>query len=291
MHLLSIIVPCYGRHQLLLNCLRSIDVADRRRIQVVVVDDGSDPPLELSVSNELNSQDILFRQPNRGRAAALREGVLRANGMFLMFMDSDDEFVPHALDQVVHDLAGPFPDGRVGMVYDCVNFETGAPTGNLPDGLVATLLGLRADYHIKGDLKEVVLAEAIVASLYSDPGAERRVPTSYIWAGVSGHGVVVTRSLPVVRHRYLSGGMTDLIRVLKRTNPFWLVRTYLRIATASPNVYRSWRFRVASAAKALAVDGGGLESAHLRTLKQSLGFIGFGIAVAIGRVVRMTRRR
>jgi glycosyltransferase involved in cell wall biosynthesis len=286
MTLLSIVIPCFNRHDLLTACLGSIALDDRNLVEVVLVDDGSEPPLEAAAREFLESTDLVMRQENRGRSAALRVGILAASGDYLLIMDSDDEFIPGALNRIVEEVAGLTPD-IAGIAYECVDFDTGAPIARLPPNLVTPLLALRADHLVKGDLKEVVRTPLVKGALYPDPGQERRVPTSYIWAGVSGVGCVKTRALPVVRHRYLDGGMTRSIAKLKKQNPFWLARTYLRIATAPVSAYHSRMYRLMHGVKTLSVRGARLQNNDITLLRKSLGLPAYVLASIGGFLLRM----
>ena len=44
---ISIVMPYYNRKEQLLNTLYTIDKSEHEDKEVVIVDDGSDPPLEL----------------------------------------------------------------------------------------------------------------------------------------------------------------------------------------------------------------------------------------------------
>ncbi|RYF36159.1 MAG: glycosyltransferase family 2 protein [Cytophagaceae bacterium] len=229
MTLLSIVVPCYQRHDMLGDCLASVERAGNE-VQIVLVDDGSSPPLEGVFKEHAIGIDKYFRQDNRGRAAALREGLLRAEGEYVMLMDSDDEFILGGIPKILEDIDRSQQQGGIGFVYECADYDSGRVIAGLSSApAMATLLALRADHNVRGDLKEVVRRSILLEELYPDPLEERRVPTSYIWAGVSRHGPVLIRPYPIVRHRYLPGGMTKTIRQLKRNNPKWLCQTYFLI--------------------------------------------------------------
>lgn len=290
MTVLTVIVPCFNRHEMLKACIDSMQARARELIEVVLVDDGSEPPLESVTCGLLGPAVKVLRQANRGRSAALRAGILNASGDYILIMDSDDEFIDGALDRIVADLACLSPS-LVGIAYECIHFDTGTIIAALADDRVATLLELRADHGIRGDLKEVIRSSIVKASLYADPGQERRVPTSYIWAGVSSSGPVITRAAPVVRHRYLADGMTRSIASLKRQNPFWLARTYLRVATAPRDAYRSAWYRFIHGVKALAVPGSGLGTDDKRRLRASLGLSLYVVAVLGAFLLRMGRHR
>ena len=285
---LSIAIPCYGRHELLDACLRSIDTSKRDLVQVVLVDDGSEPPLHEVASKFLQPQDEFHRQQNRGRGAALREALLRCAGNYVLVMDSDDEFIPGAIDTILQDIEGCAE--HVGFVYECLEYATSQPIAVLPDLIRANLLELRADMGVVGDLKEVILREAVLAALYPDPGNERRVPTSYIWANVATKGPVALRHIPVVRHRYLAGGMTQTLSALKRQNPRWLAKTYLRIAAAPAGTYQSKSYRYKRAFMALAILGPDASPDERDSLRRALGVIPYLLACMLASGYGAVRR-
>lgn len=218
----------------------------------------------------------------------MREALLRCEGQYVLIMDSDDEFLPGAIDLILADLAAM--EGGIGLVYECEDFDSRNPIGRLPDKVATNLLSLRADLGVAGDLKEVMDREIALNALYPDPGEERRVPTSYIWAGTAGKGAVFTRGVPVVRHRYLATGMTRNLGELKKRNPYWLTRTYLRIATAPRQAYQSRIYRLKRAAMALAAPGGCLSHAERGTLRRALGAYFYSVAVMGSWAYRAARR-
>lgn len=88
----SIIIPTYARPQQLSACLASLIHLNypRDRFEVIVVDDGSIPPLDDVVnpySDRFNL--LLLTQPNAGPATARNTGANKAQGQYLAFLDDD----------------------------------------------------------------------------------------------------------------------------------------------------------------------------------------------------------
>ena len=112
----SIIIPSYCRPQRLNHCLKAIAQLDypRDRFEVVVVDDGSDPPLNAVVDPWKSVIPVrLIRQANAGPAAARNAGAFQARGEFLVF--TDDDCAP-AVDwlQQLELQTKQFPDHLIG---------------------------------------------------------------------------------------------------------------------------------------------------------------------------------
>ena len=88
----SIIIPTYNRLERLANCLGAIALLDypQDRFEVIVVDDGSDTPLDSVIEPFKNQIDVkLLRQENAGPAAARNAGAMVAKGEYLAFTDDD----------------------------------------------------------------------------------------------------------------------------------------------------------------------------------------------------------
>lgn len=93
---LSIVVPTRDRPDLLRRAIRSaLDQTLGGGIEVVVVDDGSDPPVD--AGGDLPPDDRLTVRRHgrpRGGAAARNTGARAARGRFVAFLDDDDELLP-----------------------------------------------------------------------------------------------------------------------------------------------------------------------------------------------------
>ena len=87
----SVIVPTYGRPAALLACLQALARLEwpRDEVEVVVVNDGGDPPAPLP-PDLLESLTVrILEQPHRGPAAARNAGARAARGTILLFTDDD----------------------------------------------------------------------------------------------------------------------------------------------------------------------------------------------------------
>lgn len=88
----SAIIPCKDRPRLLERALSSIADQTVRPDEVIVVDDGSEPPLSLSKSFPVPL--TLIRQVNRGPGAARNRAIAAAAGEWIAPLDSDDTWIP-----------------------------------------------------------------------------------------------------------------------------------------------------------------------------------------------------
>ncbi len=96
----SIIIPTYNRADLLREALDSVAAQTFRDYEVIVVDDGSTPPMAEAVANH-PSQPRIVRQMRQGPAAARNRGIAEASADLVAFLDSDDLWMPTKLERCV----------------------------------------------------------------------------------------------------------------------------------------------------------------------------------------------
>ena len=94
--LISVVVPVHNGAAYLSDALGSIAAQGHRRLDIVVVDDGStDESASIARSFE---KVIYLHQPNRGVATARNTGIEHASGEFIAFLDADDLWLPNYLE-------------------------------------------------------------------------------------------------------------------------------------------------------------------------------------------------
>lgn len=90
--LISVIVPVYNTESYLKCCLESIAYQTLENIEVIIVDDGStdDSPI---ICDDFCKERLNFKTyhiKNSGPSNARNYGLKVANGIYVMFVDSDD---------------------------------------------------------------------------------------------------------------------------------------------------------------------------------------------------------
>ncbi len=92
---ISVVIPCKDRKHQLCRAISSVAAQSALPAEVIVVDDGSDPPL--SVGGNCPVPVRIIRQPNRGPSAARNRGIAEASGQWIALLDSDDTWLPEKL--------------------------------------------------------------------------------------------------------------------------------------------------------------------------------------------------
>lgn len=100
--LVSVVIPAYNCADFIGDALDSILHQEYPALEVFVVDDGSTDGT-CDVVARRGSAVTLIRQPNAGAAVARNEGMQRARGEYVAFLDADDLWLPGKLRlQVKH---------------------------------------------------------------------------------------------------------------------------------------------------------------------------------------------
>lgn len=95
----SVIIPCFGRQEMLDACLKTLLNQTRKADEIIVVDDGSD--LAIRVPDGVRYLRIEREPGYRGSSAAKNRGAKMATSEWLAFSDNDIIHLPDALESVM----------------------------------------------------------------------------------------------------------------------------------------------------------------------------------------------
>ena len=91
----SVIVPIYNAEKYLKQCLDSIVNQTLKEIEIILIDDGSTDGSAQICKKYLNDERVsYYHKENEGLAAARDDGMLRATGEYIGFVDADDWLEP-----------------------------------------------------------------------------------------------------------------------------------------------------------------------------------------------------
>lgn len=88
----SVIVPVYNAEPYLRECLETVLNQTLKNIEVIIIDDGSTDGSSAICQEYLKKDNriVYYKKENEGLAAARQDGIERAKGEYIGFVDSDD---------------------------------------------------------------------------------------------------------------------------------------------------------------------------------------------------------
>lgn len=121
--MISVIIPVYNGEQFVGRCVESILEQTYEDFELILVDDGSQDRTG-SICDEYAKKDNrvkVIHQKNGGVSRARNQGLQKATGDYITFVDADDYLLPQALETLMdtigdaqilmYDLITTWPDG------------------------------------------------------------------------------------------------------------------------------------------------------------------------------------
>lgn len=162
----TVFVPTYNRGYIIERTLRSCEQSSFRDFEVVLVDDGStDNTQEVleRLKPTLNYNLRCFQQKNGGKHTAHNHAVSVAEGFLFLTLDSDDELLPEALENLHRVWHGIPEDQRREFVsVEGLCYEEGKLTSSYPGDFVdSDYLRSRQLFKTKGEKRSAYRVEVL----------------------------------------------------------------------------------------------------------------------------------
>lgn len=109
---ISVVIPLYNKEKHIAHTIATVLAQTFADFELIVVDDGStDRSTEIAESIR-DERLTIVRKRNEGVEAARNLGVNQANGDYIAFIDADDEWMPHFLEEIAS-LITEYPNAAV----------------------------------------------------------------------------------------------------------------------------------------------------------------------------------
>ncbi len=159
--LVSIITPSYNQVGFLEDTIKSVLAQDYPAIEYLIVDGGSTDGSVDIIRKYQSELAWWVSEPDEGQASAINKGMAKAKGEIVAWLNSDDLYLPHAVNQAVEAFQS---NPQLGLVFgNAVTIDAdGCPIKELifPDWELEDLIGFRiicqpAVFMLRGLYKQV----------------------------------------------------------------------------------------------------------------------------------------
>lgn len=100
----SIIVPIYNAEKYIKKCLDSLLNQTKKELEFILVNDGSTDNTEHIIKKYKDKRIKYYKNENQGIGKARNFGIEKANGRYIMFIDSDD-YIDKNMSKLMFDKA------------------------------------------------------------------------------------------------------------------------------------------------------------------------------------------
>jgi GT2 family glycosyltransferase/predicted SAM-dependent methyltransferase len=116
--MLSIVIPVLNQHDMTYECLQAV-LANTKDCEIVLVDNGSDPPIKPPFSGFVPIT-VIRNEENKGFPFAVNQGIRAAKGETIVLLNNDVFVTPGALDRLdswleEYAIVGPLTNYCAGM--------------------------------------------------------------------------------------------------------------------------------------------------------------------------------
>ena len=117
--LISVIIPVFNGEKTIIDTLTSVLKQTYANFEVIIVDDGSDNPVELFIHPLIKDERIrVFRTARSNANIARNFGILESKGEYIAMLDADDYW----LENHLHDCLAILQESKVDGLYGCFFF-------------------------------------------------------------------------------------------------------------------------------------------------------------------------
>jgi glycosyltransferase involved in cell wall biosynthesis len=253
----SVVITCYKYAHYLPLAMESVLNQTHHNVEVIMVNDGSPDNTDEVMQRYLSDPRVVYiNQANAGQAIAKNNGIKRATGDFIAFLDADDIWELDKLEKQLKLFANP----AVGVVYCRVKYmdEKGAPV-TIPDrALWQPVRGKITDAIFRDNLipfcATVVRRECFDKVGMMDPQFKMGIDWD-LWLRMSVHYEYDFVNEALLRYRVGHSGQmsknylqreADTMRIMEtfvRANPGLLPASLIRWAYAYSYCNRGYYFR------------------------------------------------
>lgn len=203
--LVSVVLPTHNRKEFLSRSVASVLAQTEQNFELIVVDDASTDGTQTYLAT-LPSQDARIRVIRnsiaKGGGGARNEGIIHCRGLWVAFLDDDDEWMPGKLQRQLEVL-----DFSHSAVACSCGYEVRLPSGLSNVTIVPTNVSLRElfDDNWLGGASMCICSTTVLREIGGFDSRLRSAQDLDLWVRLRQRGNVVVCKEPLVLYRAHQG--------------------------------------------------------------------------------------
>lgn len=223
MKTVTIITPTYNRAELLKNLYQSLEQQNNKDFEWLIVDDGSTDRTKEAVEEITDNASFHINyiwKENGGKHTALNVGIKTIRTELTMIVDSDDQLLPNAVDEIckVHHKYSSFD--KIGVYSFLKCYSNGKPIVLLDkEEFVDSYVKYRIKENRPGDMAEVFKTCVLRKFPFPEFQGEKFLSEDVVWIQIGLKYQYVFINKPIYQCEYLEGGLTANDKPMKFASP------------------------------------------------------------------------
>jgi glycosyltransferase involved in cell wall biosynthesis len=212
----SVVIPCYNTEKYVEEAIESVLAQTYPDIEIIVVDDGSTDSSPALIKRFENRGVRYIHQQNAGVSAARNNGVDKASGSIISFLDADDWMYPANIAEKVKHLQAENADMAFSWIEVTDEFlvkkfiSKGADPKNFRDEVFNF-----TPAPVQSPSSAIVRKSALLAAGLFDTHLSTSADLD-LWIRVSFAHAVARVETPLVKYRLVPGSMnTNITRQIR----------------------------------------------------------------------------
>lgn len=223
MYTLTIITPTYNRANLLNSLYISLTRQSEYDFEWLVVDDGSEDNTK-DVVEDLKKKAMFpiryIYKSNGGKHTALNVGIKTIDTDLIMIVDSDDQLLPNAIDEIKKIHKRYKSNELVGAYCFLRCYSNNIPIISLDrDEFLESYVKFRIKENRPGDMAEVFKTNVLKDYPFPEFEEERFLSEDVVWIQIGLQYKYVFISKAIYQCDYLEGGLTKNDKLVKFGSP------------------------------------------------------------------------
>ncbi len=247
--LLSVITPTYNRAQLLWRLYASLVAQTDRDLEWIVIDDGSSDETEKTVLSMINEGIIPIKYKkitHAGKPTAHNEGVMLAQGVLTVCVDSDDALTTDAIS-AVRSMLEVADASDIGIIAPRIDFSEGRMLCTpMPKIKRCDFSTLTDKYSLTGDTALFFRTEVLRENLFPLFTGEDFIPEDALYISLDRLGKMLILSRGIYICEYQPDGLSANYRTLLRKNPMGTAYSYCIKSNAARRFKLKLRYAIIS---------------------------------------------